>query len=84
MKLLRYLEPKTLYFIVSSYVTSGHGSTVGKATRLEAEQTRVEIPVRNFSHLQTPALGPNQPLLQWVMEFHLRTKRPERDANRSL
>jgi hypothetical protein len=74
-------EKHQILFYVSSYVASGRSSIDGKVTRLEAGQTRVEIPVRNFSHLQTPALGTNQPLLQWVTEFLLRTKRPERDAN---
>ena len=39
---------------------------------------------RHFPHLSRPALGPTEPLAQWIPGLSRGKERPERDANPSL
>jgi len=47
--------------------TLGRNSSVGIATRYWLDGPLIELRRgQNFPHLSRPALGPNQPTIQWV------------------
>ena len=58
-------------------------SSVGIATRYGLDGPGIECWwERNFSHQSRPALGPTQPLVQWVLvSFPEGVKRPGRGVN---
>ena len=68
----RRSEPSTFEFIRfvscgSSVPTSGPGSSVSIASDYRLDGPGIESRwERDFPHLSRPALGPNQPPVQWV------------------
>ena len=63
-------------------VDVGRDSSVGVATRYLLDCPEIECWWgRDFPHLSRPALGPNQPPIQWVTGSYLGLNRPERGAD---
>jgi hypothetical protein len=57
------------------------GGSVGIATGYGLDSSGIESQWgRDFPHLSRPALGPNQPPVQWVSGLSRGKERPERDA----
>jgi hypothetical protein len=62
----------------------GPGGVVGVATGYGLDSPGIESQWgRDFPHLSRPALGPNQPPVQWAPGFSRGKERPGRDADLS-
>jgi hypothetical protein len=65
--------------ILVYYWEVGPDSSVGIAIRYRLESPGIESQLRrDFSHTSSPALGPSQPLVQWVPGLSRGAKRPGR------
>ena len=62
-------------FVTVIILSVGRDSSVGIATRCEFDGPGIESRWgRDFPHPPIPALGPTQPLIQWVMGLFSRGK----------
>ena len=62
-----FLRLVACYCRIYIYVYVGRDSSVGIATRYGLDDPGIESRWRrDFPHLSRPALGPNQPPVQWV------------------
>jgi hypothetical protein len=79
------LSPKfTTYNYTYDVALKQSDSVVGIATGYGLDGPGIESRWgRNFPHLSRPALGPNQPPVQWVPGLSRGKERPRRDADPS-
>jgi hypothetical protein len=61
-----YLESMSREISYMKYENGGPGSSVGMATGYGLEDPGIESRGGDIPHLSRPALGPNQPPVQWV------------------
>jgi hypothetical protein len=72
------------FVIDQTQIDCGPDSVVGIATGYGLDGPGIEsLSRRDFPHLSRPALGPIQPLVQWVPGLSRGKERPGRDADPS-